>query len=337
MIEILSRAVLARWEDLRLPGPRPSRLTFLLDAADERRHGCARFRAFRDGDPRPIFGGKIPRDGVARRAILAEHDTLTALVDVAPAAAGRLFPRPLFLQEHGAHVASGETILAGRSPEGPPTVLEAAARWLGALWQTTEILDGAEAAIREPYLRAALACVERTPPGGARRLLEGFADELEQRDGTCRCAFGHGDLRAARLRVAADGAIGALDWETGGRRRPPWNDPVVLALDVAVRGVRPGAWTETDAVDAFRAGFLTETPLARSIRTFLATTFERGGVASEDLRLAVPATALLCARQAERTGDRDPGAWGYRAIALAALVPETAAKLAARLGVGAAA
>jgi hypothetical protein len=337
VIEVLSRAVLARWEDLRLPGPRPTRLTFLLDAGDERRHGCARFRAFRDADPRPIFRGKIPRDGVARREVLAEQETLTALAEVSSAATGRLFPRPLFVQEHGAHVATGETLLAGRAPTEPATVLDAGARWLASLWQATEILEGAEAAIREPYLRAALSSVERTPPGGARRLLEAFADELEGRDGTTRCAFGHGDLRAARLRVAGDGSVGALDWEAGGRRRPPWHDAVSLGLDVALRGVRPGAWTESDAVDAFRAGFLGESALARSIRAFLARTFERGGVPPEDLRLAVPATALLGARQAERTGDREVGAWGYRAIALAALVPETAAKLAQRVGAGAAA
>ena len=337
MIEQLSRAVLERWDELHLPGPRPSRLTFLLDAADDRRHGCARFRAFRDGDPRPIFRGKIPRDGVARREILTEQETLIALADVAPAAAGRTFPRALFLQEHGAHIATGETILAGGAPADPPTALEAGARWLASLRQAVGILEAPEAAIREPYLRAALASVERTPPGGARRALESFASELGGRKGTARRSFGHGALRAARLRVAPDGSIGAFDWENGGPRRPLWNDPVALALDVALRHVRPGAWTETDAVEAFRTGFLGDTPLARSIRAFLAQTFERGGISAEDLRVAVPATALLCARQAERDGDREVGAWGYRAIALAALVPDTAAKLANRLGVGAAA
>ena len=215
--------------------------------------------------------------------------------------------------------------------------LAAAERWLSMLWRATEILEGAEAAIREPYLRATLASVERTPPGGARRLLEQFAEDLERREGTSRCAFGHGDLRISQLRAAGDGAIGAVDWEAGGRRRPPWSDPVVLALDVALRAARPGGGTESEAADAFRAGFLSDAPLAQAIRSFLAATFERGGVPPEDVRVAVPATALLCARHAEHVGDRDPGAWSWRAIALASLVPETSARLAERLGATAAA
>ena len=120
MIEVLSRAVLARWTDLRLPGPRPTRLTFLLDAADERRHGCARFRAFRDGDPRPIFRGRIPRDGVARRDILAEYDMLSALADVATAGAGRIFPRTPISSSAELPLPVGRSKLTPRTPPVTP-------------------------------------------------------------------------------------------------------------------------------------------------------------------------------------------------------------------------
>jgi hypothetical protein len=327
VIDEIERAAIARWEELALPGPRPVRLAFALDARDGRRHGCARYRAFRPGDAQPIFQGKIPRDGVARRAVRAEHELLRDLAEEAPGAGGRLFPRALFAEER-AGGATAETILPGGPPADPAAALDAAERWLSDFWNATGILDGTAAAVHEPYVRAARAALDSAPPGAFRRRLADLADELEGRAGTARCACAHGDLRASRLVVASGDRAAARDWEQGGLRQPAWSDPVSLALDVAIRGARPEAWTEIDVVRAFRESFLGGSAVAGRLRAFLAGCFARAGLPPETARLAVPSCALLASRRTERDRDAPPDAWAWLAVARDALDPAVAGPLA---------
>lgn len=321
MIQAIERAALSRWPTLGLPGRRPRRLSFTLDGEDAQRHGRVRFTAFREDETVPLFHGKIPRDGAAQRAVLAEHALLCTLTEEAPGVAGTLFPRPLFREECAGAAATAETIVAGRAPRGPLETLAAGERWLTAFRAATGVLPGAGRAVLEPYLRAALAAAEAAPEGPARRELEAFAGALETHGGGVASAIGHGDLRAARLLLTRDGPVCARDWEDGRPRQPAWADPVALALDVALRGARPALWTETEVLGAFRAAFLEEGPFAARLRRYFRETLAGTRTTADDLAMAVPATALLAAQQTARKGDGPPDPWCWRGIARAALAP----------------
>lgn len=321
MIDAIERAALARWSGLGLPGPRPRRIAFTLDGRDAQRHGRVRFTAFRDEEIAPLFRGKIPRDGAAQRAVLAEHSLLRALAEEVPGAAGRLFPRPLFAEERAGGAATAETSTPGRPPREGLEALAAGERWLAAFRTATGVLRGAGRAVLEPYVRATLAAAETSPAGAARRQLEAFAAELETRAGAVSCTFGHGDLRASRLSLTPDGSVCARDWEEGRPRQPAWADPVSLALDVVLRGPRPALWTEAEVLDAFRTSFLENGPFAARLRRYFHETLAGTGSAAEDLALAIPATALLAAQRAARTADGPPDPWSWRDIARAALAP----------------
>ena len=319
MIDAIERAALARWEDLGLAGARPARLTFVLDGHDAHRHGCVRFQAFRDGADAPAFRGKIPRDGVARREVLAEHDLLRDLADETPALAGAWFPRALFAEDRGGGVATAETIPEGAPPEGPWATLAAGRRWLHDFRAGTGLLEGASAAVLEPYVRAAWAAAESSPAGAARRTFERFAAQLEGQRGTIPCAFGHGQLRLTHFRVGRDGAVCAEGWECAEPRQPAWADPVHLALDVVLRGRHPDTWTEAEIVETFTAGFLGRDAVAGPLLDFLRDTLGAANVRSDALAVAVPAVALLAAQRSARTGDAPPDPWGWRAVARTAL------------------
>ena len=327
MIDAIERAALSRWEDLGLVGPRPARLTFVLDGHDVHRHGCVLFHAFRDTSDAPAFRGKIPRDGVARREVLEEHDLLKDLAEETPACAGALFPRALFAEDRGSGVATAETIPEGAPPHGPAGTLDAGRRWLHDFRTATGLLEGASAAVLEPYVRAAWAAAESSPAGAGRRIFERFAAELEGRRGTIPCAFGHGGLRAAHFRVGRSGSVCAESWECAEPRQPAWADPVHLALDVVVRGRNPEAWTEGEIVETFTAGFLGADAFAQLLRGFLRDTLAAANVPAHALSMAVPAVALLAAQRSARTGDAPPDPWGWRALARASLEPSVAEEL----------
>jgi hypothetical protein len=101
---------------------------------------------------------------------------------------------------------------------------------------------------------------------------------------------------------------------------------VNLALDVALREARPRAWTETACVEAFREGFLGDSPLARSVQAFLAAA--TAGAPPEEVARGTAAVAILNARRAERSLSPSD-TWAWRAVARAALEPVTAERLAA--------
>lgn len=321
MIEAVERAVLAAWSRYGLSGPRPARIEFSLDGRDARRHGLVRFTALRADDGAALFRGKIPRDGAARSAVLGEHDLLRDLADELPGAAGRLFPRALFTVEDGDAVATAEAIPPGTSP-GPLEALGAAERWLTEFRQGTGVLRSAGAAVLEPYVRAALAAAEAAPAGPARERFEQFSVSLAAHEGVA-CTFGHGALRPERLLVDRDGTVCVEDWEDGDPRQPTWADPVHFALDLALRALHPEAWTEGDAVAAFRAAVSDDARWAPRVRSFLRATLHPG----DDLALAIPACALAAAQRSARNGDGPPDPWCWRAVARESLAPDVQALL----------
>jgi hypothetical protein len=319
MIGEIAAALRDRWAELRLPGDRPTDVHVHLDSGDPRPHGFVVFRAFRSGDVRPLCEGRIPRDGLGTRDALHEHELLTSLRDESLRTAHRLFPRPLFVIDRGARVATARTAIPGepgttavRGAGGGARRVDVAlgwgSRWLAAFGRGTGLLEGTERALWEPFLRSVHYERQRVGPD-TRGALDALAAAIEaRRDGVQLCGFGHGALALAALRVAGD-HVGVVDWEHGRSRQAAWADPIHFALDVALRASPSPADAARRVADADDA-----------IGAFVRERLDDVGASPDLLPFAIPAVALAAAHRVDRNGPARPSADAWRDAARAALV-----------------
>jgi len=319
LIDEIARALRERWGSLGLQGKAPKSVQVHLDSSDPRDHGFVTFRAFRSGDPAPICVGRIPRDGLGTRDALHEHDLLASLGEEAPRVAGRLVPRPLFVVERGARIATARTVMSGepltralereRNPSQRTAIaLRSCERWLAAFARATGLLEGTEGALWEPFLRSIHFERRAVSADDQDRLDELSAAIDQRRQRVLLCGFGHGALQIASFRIRGD-RLGVTDWEHGRTRQAPWVDPIHFALDLALRA---------DAAPADAARRLRDPhhPLGAFVRDRL----EDVGVPADLLALAIPAVALAAAHRVERDGPDGRTAHIWRQTALAALV-----------------
>jgi hypothetical protein len=309
MIEWLEKATRAQWADLGLPGKPPAELEFFLSSGVQGKHGKVLFHAFRAGDPKPLFIGKIPRDGTARRWALHEHAFLKELEEAAPRLAGRSFPRALLLEETETRLATGQTLLAGvpmdrklaslgGGESAARSLYEIARRWLEEFWRETGLLEGTAAALWEPYARSGHFFLEtwETSPEVRAAVEEMLAAAESESGGSTLCGFGHGDFLATNLIVDGD-RCGAVDWEFGQKRALPWFDPVHFCLDFSLRlGMRTGR----GRVASLERGFLEDGWLRSLNLDFLGRCFGEGGVPAEALPTALPMVLLFSAHRMAR-------------------------------------
>ncbi len=164
MIETLEKTIRAKWGELGLPGKAPAKLEFFLSSGVAGKHGKVLYHVFRTGESKPIFLGKIPRDGTARQWALHEYEFLKELEEAAPRLCGRSFPRALLLTESGARIATSQTIVPGvpldrkmadwgSGEEASRRIYGLAKNWLDEFWRETGLLEGTEGALWEPFLR----------------------------------------------------------------------------------------------------------------------------------------------------------------------------------------
>jgi hypothetical protein len=303
MIPRVERAILERWRELGFHGPKPARVSFFLSSGVAGKHGKVLYHAFRDGDPRPLFLGKIPRNGSARSWCLHEDHILHDLAEAAPHRAGVLFPRPLLFEQDGERIATGQTILPGvpmdrraaslGGGQGAARTLYNEARgWLKEFWGETALLEASEGALWERFLRAAHYYLEAFDPDpGIRAEIESLIVEMESRRGkTSLCAFGHGDFLVTNIIVDGD-RVGAVDWEFGEKRQFPWVDPIHFAIDYSLR---LGHRREGSRLVGFERGFFEDGWLRELNRNFLGECFSEGGVSIDSLPLVLPAHLLAC-------------------------------------------
>ena len=309
MIQRLERSIRAKWAELGLPGKAPTELEFFLSAGVQGKHGKVLYHAFRTGDPKPLFIGKIPRDGTARQWALHEHEFLRELEEAAPRLAGRAFPRALLLEETETRLATGQTLLPGVSMDHKLAALgggegavrglyDLAARWLEEFWRETGLIEGTDAALWEPYVRSAHFFRETWSPGpeiaGAIDRLLGEVESSAK--GSALCGFGHGDFLATNLMVDGD-HCGAVDWEFGQKRAFPWYDPIHFCIDFSLRlGMRSGR----DRVASLERGFFEDGWLRSLNLSFLGRCFGEGGVPADALPTALPMVVLFSAHRMAR-------------------------------------
>lgn len=317
MIESIRRTLRERWKELGLPGETPARLAIHLDSGDERAHGFVTFAALRAGDRAPLCVGRIPRDGLATRDALHEHALLESMREESPHVVRSLVPRPLFVVERGARIATARTVLpgepgplaarrSGRQPRRIDASLRIARRWLNAFTRTTGLLEATEGALWEPFLRS-LHFERRSIAAEDHPRLDALAAAIDERRGrTALCGFGHGALTLDAFRVHGD-RIGAQDWEHGRSRQAPWTDPIHFALDLALREIASPEEATAAVLDP-----------AHPIGSFVLDCLEDAGVTADVLPLAVPAVALGAAHRTDRAGGISPSAALWRRAALAA-------------------
>jgi hypothetical protein len=330
VIDALERAVRSRWPELGLPGKAPRALSFLLFEGSPGRHGTAFVNIFRDQDPIPLLVGKIPRDGIARRRVLHEHEILRELEEAAPRLAGLHFPRPLLAERTPNRAATGQTILAGvpipeiepvdGRPQAARRAYTHARNWLVELWKGTGLLGGSEAALWDDLLRAVRFCLEALHPSGDEKYeLESVIWEIEaRRDETSLCCYGHGALRLNNLRVRG-ARVGATDWEHGARRQFPWVDPVHFAIDYSAR---QGEIEGEPLLSGFERGFFKAGWLRDLNREFLEECLHEGGVPLDRFPLALIASVLSSMnRRARAFALDDPRCVQWRSIVERCLRP----------------
>lgn len=309
MIQTLERRMTADWQGLRLSGVAPRRLEFFMTSGVTGKHGKVIFLVFREHDPHPIALVKVPRLPSARPWTEHEFAMLKALEEVAPEAAGSMFPRAIFLEKLPARCAAVQSLLPGMPGDrlyaslGPgersyAELSNRAAAWLKQFWNRMGFLEGVEAALWGPFREAAVTFLEeRSPQGEERAALETLLAEIEsRRESTMLWTFGHGDLIPSNLLIDGD-QVGAVDWEFGSRRQMPWVDPVHFAVSFslhhAVLARRPRR-------EAFERGFLEDGWIRRENQRFLDTAFDEGGVPRELLQLILPAYCVYFAVQMSR-------------------------------------
>lgn len=309
MIELLQRAIRDRWSELGLGGRAPERLAFHLSGDGAGRHGRAIARVFRPSDREPILLVKIPRDGAARQLAAREHHLLRELEEVAPRLADRRFPRALMMEVCDGRLVTVQSLAKGTPRDhhlgetgGDPAVATAllaeGREWLAEFWRESELLEGSEAALWEPFLRSAHFYLQTWDPSGdERHEVERVVRGIEERSGGLALqGYGHGEFSPGNL-VGPPGQAVAVDWEFGEKRQLPWVDALSFAVDVAMR---MGETRERDRVAGFEAAFRRPGCLCDATRRFLAACFEESGVAPELLSLALPAFALARAHRAAR-------------------------------------
>jgi hypothetical protein len=294
------------------------------------------FHAFRDHDARPLLLGKIPRDGVARRRVLHEHDYLRELEATAPRLSGVWFPRPLFVDQTGARTATAQSVLAGvrpdagalrdASPESARGAYDRALQWLRRFWKETGFLEGTEAALWHRFLRSARAYLETFQPrGDERHDVEAIIWEIEaRRELVALCGFGHGSFEPDNL--SARGA-GAANWERAARRQLPWVDPVHFSLHASARVAQLEGATIREG---FERGFFEAGWLRDLNRRFLEECFHEGGVPLDRLPLALAASVLVSTiREARSFFLDEPRVAQWRSVVRRCLHPGAREELAA--------
>lgn len=339
MTTALANAVRRCWFEAGLSGEIPHELSFLLSGEGADDQGKVFLHVFRRNDPRPLLVVKIRREAVTRRWALREYDFLRELAATAPAAAGSLFPRALFLEEAGSRVALGRTLLSGvrldrtfaaqgAGEHAAHGAYAKAQAWLSAFWSATSLLPGNEGALWEPFREAALFYLDAydVPPTRLSSL-ERMINEMEARqERTAPYALGHGDLLLTNLFV--DGSkVGAVDWEFGVKRQFPWVDSLHFAIDVSLNvGMRSGQ----GCASGLEQGFLTTGWLADLNRDFLSEAFAKSRQPLDSLRLALPAVLLFSLHRTARLfSGRHPLTRMWKQLTDLSLEREISARLAA--------
>lgn len=323
MTQRLEALVRSQWVEAGLPGRPPARLSFHLFEGTPGAHGVVSFHVFREGDTAPVLVGKIPRDGLARRHVVAEHELLEELEEAAPRLGGVAFPRSVWLGDRWDRVATAQPAIRGRRLDpDPETVLEAARGWFARFRRVTGLIEGTEAARWEPFLRSAHFFRETFLPTGALRFdLASLIVGIEARhERTTLCGFSHGSPRASDfVRTRAGLFLGR--WEHGETRQFPWLDPLHLALDLALGG-------RDDPVLAFEEWFLEDGERRDVTFEFLRACLEDASVPDDALPLALPATLLsIVHRQTRLDGPEAESTRRWVAVLESCLTPESLERL----------
>ncbi|MFQ5789065.1 MAG: oligosaccharide flippase family protein [Acidobacteriota bacterium] len=274
-----------RWILLRdYPGSQRQRLVVFLFAAGDR-------------TPRAIL--KI-RQGTAGRKLASEWDALRWLAKHLSPELRNTAPRPLGYRRSGSTEAMLLGSLPGRSmdfelgrrPARESLVaghFQSAATWLARFQRATPSagrtfdMERELSAVREALSRHASGC----DPRGWLGELKGSASEA-----SLRLCAGHGDFWARNVLIQCNGGkgsplgprlAGVVDWEQFATEAPPFEDLYHFALSYGLNY----AWSPyrtCSAEEAFRAAFLEDNRLSRSIRAYFQLYCAGSGLSPELLR-----------------------------------------------------
>ena len=294
MLPYLRSYLLDNWPDLRLGGPRPHDLSFLLQGTGVGKVCCY---VFADDAAQPRWIAKMPRSPRDNAALAREYELIQTLRDRGSAFVRATIPNPLLTTQLAGHLVVVEPCFPGRSMDGllPTgkrcTASEVAAhldpvvRWLLRCQQETLVQRGrlSDGQIRT-YLTDPIRRLQTTAwlTDGEQEYLDRLAERsAELTRVPLPLVFAHGDLGPGN--VLLDGAsMLVIDWEFGERAALPLMDvfSLVARTYACCHGLEEIDGYLEDYLAAFEAVFLEDGPFTALTTRYVGLACQALGVDS---------------------------------------------------------